>query len=204
MGGSDLSPKSRKETSLDDRFGLAEKIRQRDQETIRRVVETYGDQIFRAARGAGFDRQEAEEVTQATFLTFVESAPRFEGRAHVRTWLFGILYRKVAEARRQLGREREMDDVDDVLESRFDENGIWIHPPRPADELVFDHEVRDRLAACLETTPPRQRMAFVLREVMGLSTDEVLEALEVSRTNLGVMLHRVKNRLRDCLVAKGI
>ena len=57
-------------------------------------------QIVRAARGAGFAPQLAEDVAQDTFVTFIETAPRFEGRSHVRTWLFGILYKKIAAARR--------------------------------------------------------------------------------------------------------
>ncbi len=49
-----------------------------------------------------------------------------------------------------------------------------------------------------------QRMAFVLREVEGMDTQEICKILEVTRTNLGVLLHRVRNRLRECLEAKGI
>ena len=46
-------------------------------------------------------------------------------------------------------------------------------------------------------------MAFVLREIEGLATPEICKILEVTRTNLGVMLYRVRNRLRECLEAKG-
>ncbi len=49
-----------------------------------------------------------------------------------------------------------------------------------------------------------QRMAFVLREVEGMNIQEICKILEVTRTNLGVLLHRVRNRLRKCLEAKGI
>ena len=69
-------------------------------------------QILRAAAGAGLDGQLAEDVTQSTFLTFLETAHKFEGRSRVRTWLFGILYRKIAEARRKAGREQAMEDID--------------------------------------------------------------------------------------------
>ncbi len=47
-------------------------------------------------------------------------------------------------------------------------------------------------------------MAFVLREVEGLSTEEICKILEVSRTNLGVLIYRARNRLRECLEAKGV
>ena len=70
---------------------FAAQIRQGDRMAIQLAVEAYLGQILRAARGAGLAAQEAEDVTQATFTTFIESAPRFEGRSSVRTWLFGIL-----------------------------------------------------------------------------------------------------------------
>ena len=77
--------------SIDDpRF--AERIREEDPEALRAVVTSYLGQIHRAARSAGLDPERAEEVTQATFTTFIEKARNFEGRSHVRTWLFGILY----------------------------------------------------------------------------------------------------------------
>ena len=85
---------------------LAARVRAGNRSAIQTVVETYLAQILRAARGAGLDPQQAEDVTQATFTTFIEGAPRFEGRSSVRTWLFGILYKKIAEARRAWQRER--------------------------------------------------------------------------------------------------
>ena len=121
----------------------------------------------------------------------------------MRTFLFGILYRKIAETRRGLARERQMDPIDEVFESRFDRAGSWSKPPRPADADLEDKEIRQEISECLDAAPTQQRMAFVLREVEGLSTEEICNILEVTRTNLGVMLHRIRNRLRECLEAMG-
>ena len=189
--------------SVDDP-GLAAHLRAGDREAIGAVVSAYLGQVLRAARGAGLDPHAAEDVTQATFVTFIERAPSFEGRSHVRTWLFGILYRKVAEARRAGGREQQVDDLEDVIEWRFDAKGSWIHPPRPADEQLHGSEVAHHIGECLEGVPTKQRIAFVLRETEGLGTDELCKILDVSRTNLGVLLHRARNRLRECLEAKGV
>ena len=108
--------------ALDDP-GFSASIRAGDPQAVETVVHTYLGQILRAARGAGLGPQRAEDVTQATFTTFLEAAPRFEGRSHVRTFLFGILYRKIAETRRGLARERQIDPIDEVFESRFDRAG---------------------------------------------------------------------------------
>lgn len=181
---------------------LAGRIRNLDRGALATVVDAYLDQVVRAARGAGLDQQQAEEVAQNTFATFIETAPRFEGRSHVRTWVFGILYRKIQEARRGFAKDRRMDDIDEVFESRFDPTGTWSQPPRgPADNL-FAKEARREIGDCLEDAPEQQRMAFLFREVDGMSTPEICKILGVSATNLGVMLYRVRNRLRDCLETK--
>ncbi len=183
---------------------FAARIRERDAQALEEVVRRYLPQILRAAGGAGLAPQLAEDVAQDTFVTFIETAPRFEGRSHVRTWLFGILYKKIAAARRTLGRDNEMDDIEEVFEQRFDDAGSWTRPPRPVDAEVYAAEVRQGIDGCLDRVPTNQRMAFVLREIEGMDTQEVCKIMEVTRTNLGVLLHRVRNRLRECLEAKGI
>ncbi|MEE8139084.1 MAG: sigma-70 family RNA polymerase sigma factor [Thermoanaerobaculia bacterium] len=183
---------------------LVARIRASDSKAIESVVNTYLNQILRAARGAGLDAHQAEEVTQETFTTFIETAHRFEGRSTVRTWLFGILYRKIQEARRGFARDGKMDDIDEVFESRFADDGSWSRPPRAADVDLQNKELRRDISGCLDAAPERQRMAFMLREVDGLDTKEICKILDVSATNLGVMLFRIRNRLRECLEAKGV
>ena len=95
------------------------RVRAGDRETLEAVIHAYLGQILRAARGAGLSPERAEDVTQATFATFIEVARRFEGRSHVRTFLFGILYKKIAEARRGERREQQTDSIEDLVESRF-------------------------------------------------------------------------------------
>ena len=184
--------------------GLAVQVRAGNHTAIQAVVETYLAQILRAARGAGLDPQQAEDVTQATFTTFIEAAPRFEGRSSVRTWLFGILYKKIAEARRARRRERQMDEIDDAFERQFDASGSWSTPPQPDDTALHHKEVATVIFACLDAAPLRQTLVFILREVEELSTEDICNVLGITRTNLGVMLHRIRNRVRDCLESKGV
>ncbi len=185
MGRYDLS------TGDQDPSGLAAAIRERDPEAVQEVVHAYLPQILRAAGGAGLEEQLAEDVVQSTFLTFLETAHRFEGRSRVRTWLFGILYRKIAEARRKAGREEATEDIDAVFEQKFDADGAWVRPPPPVDSEVYAAEVRREIEGCLETVPSKQRMAFVLREVEELDSAETCKILDVTPTNLAV---RGRNR----------
>jgi RNA polymerase sigma-70 factor (ECF subfamily) len=201
VSGGPVNPEGR--TFGADQAALATRIREREPAAIEEVVHAYLPQILRAALGAGLDQPLAEDVTQSTFATFIESAHRFEGRSHVRTWLFGILYNKISETRRRQKRDRETDDIDEVFEQRYSSGGFWTKPPKAVDTALFDKEVRQGIEDCLEEVPPKQRMAFVLREVEDMESDEICNILQVTRTNLGVLLHRVRNRLRECLETKG-
>ncbi len=181
---------------------FAERIRRGDRAAIDAVVEAYLPHILNAARASGLDSQRAEDVTQSTFLTFIEKASVFEGRSHVRTWLFGILYRKIAEARRAVGRDGLTDNIDQVMDGRFHPDGTWRNPVQPM--TVYGAELGKLIGECLDTLPTAQRMAFVFREKDEMPSEEICKILDVSRTNLGVLLYRGRNRLRECLETKGV
>ncbi len=119
------------------------------------------------------------------------------------SWLYGILIRKIAETRRELSREDPVDDIEALVQSRFDAAGRWARPPRGPDQDLAGAETRRHLADCLEQLRPRQRLAFALRELDGQSPEEVCKILDVSRNTLGVLLFRARNRLRECLEQKG-
>ena len=204
MGTAKETTKALSSVGVLDDPELPERIRAADSDALRAVVRAYLGQILRATRNAGLAPELAEEVAQKTFTTFIEKAEKFEGKSHVRTWLFGILYKKIAEARRQMQRTVQMDDIDELVAQRFDSKGSWVRPPRAVDEQLYSAEIGKLIEDCLEVVPHPQRMAFILREVEGFETDEMCKILGVTRTNLGVILYRVRNRLRECLETKGV
>jgi len=187
-----------------DEIQLVEGIQRKDPEALQEVVRLYVGQLLRTALAAGLDPSRAEDVVQESFGVFVAKAGEFEGRAKIRTWLFGILYRKISEARRKKERESLMEDIDEVMQQRFTEAGRWRHPPLPADEQFFQGEVRRLLDECLAEVPQKQRMAFVLREAQGLGSNETCKVLDVSSTHLSVLIYRARNRLRECLERRGL
>lgn len=187
-----------------DETSLIKRVQMKDPQALQVIVHLYLGQLLRTAQAAGFDRAQAEDVVQEAFTVFVAKAGEFEGRGKIRTWLFGILYRKISEARRKKRRESRMEEIDEVMEQRFTPEGKWRHPPLPADEQFYRGEVRRLLEDCLDEVPQQQRMAFVLREAQGLGSKEICKILDVSGTHLAVLIYRAKNRLRECLELNGI
>ncbi len=192
--------------TLESHLGAAflSRLRERHEETLAELTREYLPQIYRAARSAGLSVQNAEDAAQNTFVTFMEKLDDFEGRSHVRTWLFGILYRKISEMRRGAQREEKTEDIEEVMENRFKTNGFWAKPPRDTDSSVFDRDIRTHLNECLDGITIDQRLAFIMCEVEEMNSDEICEAMEVSRSNLGVLLYRGRNKLRECLEHRNI
>lgn len=182
---------------------LLRRLRRRDPEVLEATITEHARPLYRAARGMGFSDVESEDLVQDVFTTFLETLDRFEGRSQVRTWLFGILHHKVFELRRTSYRERQTDPMDEVFESRFDANGKWVRPPQDLQRLAESQQLGSVIRDCLESLPQAQREAFVLREMEDLETPEICKILEVSVTNLNVIMHRARNRLRECVEKRG-
>ena len=180
-----------------------ERLRRRDAETIRRVVEDLARPVYRAARGMGFGQADAEDLVQDVFMTFLSTLDRFEGRSRVSTWIFGILHRKAQERRRELARDDAADPIDAVFESQFDLTGGWATPPVDLERQIASSELGVAIRGCVEQLPAPLREVFVLREMQGVDTAEICKILGRTVTHVGVQLHRARARLRSCLGAQG-
>ena len=179
------------------------RLRAREPALLGQIVHDHARTLFRAARGMGLTETAAEDLVQEVFTTFLETLDRFEGRSQVRTWLFGILHRKIMEFRREQAVDERHDPIDDVFESRFDSQGRWVRPPVDLQRLLESHEAGNLIQSCLGELPHTQRSVFTLREVEELDSAEICKILDISVTNLGVLMHRARARLRECLEAKG-
>ena len=107
---------------LDER--VLERLRRREPDALREIVDEHARPLYRAARGMGFAIEEAEDLAQDVFVTFFETLGRFEGRAQLGTWLFGILHHKVQERRRSHARDELHDSIGAVFEAQFDSRGV--------------------------------------------------------------------------------
>lgn len=95
------------------------------------------------------------------------------------------------------------DPLDEVFESRFNEKGGWSRPPADLERLFLSKELGKLIHGCMDGLPVNQREAFMLREVEGFDTNEICKILDVSVTNLGVLIYRARAWLRECLEARG-
>jgi len=187
-----------------ERQERAEAIRRADPAILEATVRECLPGLMRTALASGLPRDRAEDAVQSALLVFLQRAADFDGRAQVSTWIQGMLVRKIWEQRRGVVQDGRTDDIETTVESRFGEDGRWIRPPEGPDEALARGVFRQELAACLDGLADQQRLAFTLREVEGFATQEICNILDVTANNLGVLLYRARNRLRECLESRGI
>ncbi len=167
------------------------------------LVARYQQPMLRLARAYVPSRAVAEEAVQDTWMGVVKGIERFDGRAAFKTWLFRILINRARSAGTREQRHAAIEPHHAVDPIRFDTNGQWADP---VERWTEDSE--DRLEAAtwgpalqsgLEDLPPRQRQVVVLRDMEGLSGDEVCDLLDISAGNQRILLHRGRTRLREIL-----
>lgn len=152
------------------------------------------------------DRDVVADLVQDTMVAALTAAGRFSGDSSVRTWLTGILRHKIIDHIRKAGREQSIDALAEAagtkdIEEMF-QDGRYVQTPADwgdPERLLSEREFFRVLERCVEGLPAVTSQAFLMREVMGLETEEICKELEISPTNCWVLLHRARMRLRGCL-----
>jgi RNA polymerase sigma-70 factor (ECF subfamily) len=147
------------------------------------------------------DAAAAEDAVQEALVAALAGESGFAGRSNLRTWLTGILKHKIIDAIRRGGRETTIGS-DEEFEALFDANDHWSAFPPAWDDPDRSLEQKQFFAAlemCLEGLPEKTARAFLMREHMGLETDEICKELAITSTHCWVLLYRARMALRKCL-----
>lgn len=151
----------------------------------------------------------AEDAVQEAMLTAFEKSDAFEGRSEFETWVFGILKYKILDQlrwqrRHGIWQPLDHDMSDDTLDRLFQQDGHWQPTERPnawgePEQILENQRFWQVFDACLMALPDATARVFTLRELMGLSTDDICKETGITETNCWVILHRARLRLRECL-----
>jgi len=147
----------------------------------------------------------AEDAVSETLLAALEKPQAFARQSQLKTWLIGILKHKLVDQIRRNCRElstTSADDEQDFEDELFQADGHWRDAPQDwgdPEHSLRQVEFMQVLEACVDQLPGQQGRLFMMREWLELETEEICKTLQISPTNLWVMLHRARLRLRECL-----
>jgi RNA polymerase sigma-70 factor, ECF subfamily len=162
------------------------------------LMRRHNPRVFHVARAIVRDDAEAEDVMQDAYVRAYGALGQFEGRAKFSTWLTRIAVNEALARRRRGNRHTHLDDIMD------DEDQIRLvaTPQQDPEHASSNRELGSVLQGAVDSLPEGYRVAFVLREVDGLSTAEAAECLSISEDALKVRLHRAHMALRVLVEAR--
>lgn len=152
----------------------------------------------------------AEDAVQEALIGALKNARAFNRRSALKTWVFAILKNKIADVLRkgqrlvEASRLLRNNEDEGNLDMLFDTKGFWqvderpISWSQPMDVVKSDHFWRV-FEACLSRLPENQARLFMMREFIESESAEICESLNITTSNLHVMLYRARLRLRECL-----
>ncbi|MDP4547966.1 MAG: RNA polymerase sigma factor [Marinobacter sp.] len=186
----------------DSEHALIEALQQGDCTAYEKAVRDYSSGMLAVARFY-LDPSSAEEVVQDCWVTVIDAIHKFEGRSGLKTWLHRIVANRCKNKLRSNKREVTTDfteALDPELADRFNASRRWEQPPRlrfdeSADTLLENGALSDCLDKHLSALPETQRSALMLYEAHQHKSEDVCNILDVSASNLRVLLHRARQKI---------
>jgi RNA polymerase sigma-70 factor (ECF subfamily) len=194
----------RADPGVDEDGELVARLRAGEQDAFVALVSRHHATMMRLASSLVSSRAVAEEVVQDTWLGVLRGIDGFAGRSTFRTWLLRILVNRATSTGMRERRSVAVGDAGPVVDrARFDASGAWMSPPQhwveDAEDRLLAQGLAEEIGAALEGLPARQREVVMLRDVDGLSGQEVCAVLEITEANQRVLLHRGRSHLRQAL-----
>lgn len=177
-----------------DETELLERARNGDSQAFGVLVERYQRRVVGVAQAVVHNQDDAIELAQETFVRAYENLAKFESRSSFSTWLYRIAANLSIDFRRREGRHQ-------VLRGEDAETEINRLPSPTGDSYqeTVRTELSGRINEALKELTPEHRAVILLREVEGLSYDEISEVLQVPRGTVMSRLHYARGRMRATL-----
>jgi RNA polymerase sigma-70 factor, ECF subfamily len=182
---------------------LVRESRRGDKEAFRELVERYQRRIVSVAVGMVRNRDDALELTQETFVKAFENLEKFKGESSFYTWLYRIVVNLAIDYRRRDRRQATVsladrpgggEDIEATLPSQISSDPY--HQTRAK-------EIGERVAKAIDELTPDHKAVILLREVEGLSYEDISRVMQCSKGTVMSRLHyarkKLQSKLRDCL-----
>ncbi len=170
-----------------------------DKAEIAVLVEIFLDPVYRLALRMTGSEQDAEDITQETFIKVIKSLPGFEGRSQLTTWIYRIAMNESLmnlRRRKPAGSTVEIDAEKDEEEGAEIEIVDWASQP---EAELLNSEGKQQLDLAIARLPESMRSVFTLRDLQGLSIEETASVLGISIANVKTRLLRARLKLRQDL-----
>lgn len=167
-------------------------------------IDLYSDYLFNYTISRVNDREIAKDLVQDTFFAGLKSMKNFKGEASERTWLISILKRKIIDHYRKINSKKGKAEVRMTYIS--DENeGDWLEEKVEdvgylnAQETLENFELGEAIYDCMRKLSSKQATVFKMKTILGYETEAICNELNITASNLWVIIHRARQQMAECL-----
>jgi RNA polymerase sigma-70 factor (ECF subfamily) len=176
-----------------DEAKLISRCQQGDQDALKEIFELHHGKVYRVAYGILRHREEALDIVQEVFIKLFRSIKNFKGESRFSTYLYRMAVNAAIDHVRKMGKAHVSSlDVEEAIEPAED-------PERRPDRIFFYKELEGKVNEALNRLPVDQRTAIVLREIEGLSYQEIAKTMKSSLGTAMSRLHYGRRRLQELL-----
>jgi len=168
-------------------------------------IDLYSDYLFNYTIARVNDKVIAQDLVQDTFLAALKSMKNFKGEASERTWLISILKRKIIDYYRKINSNKGQAEVRINYNTDSETEGDWLEErvgdpfDKTAQDTLENEELGEAIYNCLDKLPLKQADVFKMKTILGYETDTICKELNITPSNLWVIIHRARTALADCL-----
>ena len=168
-------------------------------------VDLHADYLFNYTISRINNHDLAKDLVQDTFFAGLKAMHSFQGKASERTWLISILKRKIIDHYRKINSVKGKAEVKMNFYSDGEREGEWIEECVPSDwgnevaKSIENEELNTVLEKCIGNLPEKYAMVFRMKTILEFDTEEVCKELDITPSNLWVIIHRARTQLRKCM-----
>lgn len=168
-------------------------------------VKLHADYLFNYTISRINNHDLSKDLVQETFFAGLKAKDNFQGLASERTWLISILKRKIIDHYRKINSAKGKAEVKMNFYSDGEREGEWIEERVPSnwsndtDKNIENNELSVVLEKCINNLPEKYAMVFRMKTIQQFETEEICKELEITSSNLWVIIHRARTQLRKCM-----
>jgi len=170
-----------------------------------RWIDNYADYLFNYTITRLDDTELAKDIVQETFFSGLKAMKNYRGDASERTWLVSILKRKIIDQYRKMNSKKGKAEIRVNFYEEGGKKGKWLEECVPqtwgneAEQNIESKELGLAINNCVNALPEKYRVVFKMKTMHNIDTEEICNELDISSSNLWVIIHRARLQLRKCM-----
>ena len=180
---------------------LVKRVKNGDIDAFEEIIAKYEKRVFNLIYNVLKNDNEIEDVAQEVFVKVYKNIDKFQGNSSLYTWIYRITTNLCLD---YIKKRKEVIYIDEKLQ--LDDGEVELQLPsdeKLQDELYEEKELKEKLQKSIAKLPDKQRMMIILRDIKGLSYEEISEVLEMKLGTVKSQINRARLKLKEILENDG-